>query len=57
MVVKGRSRDTAWFAMVDDEWPVVKEAFEKWLDPENFDEGSGQQRVGLAALRDAIKGP
>lgn len=52
MVVKGRSRDTAWFAMIDEDWPVVKAAFEKWLDPGNFDAG-GEQRVGLAALRDS----
>lgn len=35
-VVKGRNRDTAWFASIDSEWPALKAAFETWLDPENF---------------------
>src|SRR5690349_5365376 len=35
MIVKGRSRDTAWYSMLDCEWPARKEAFERWLDPEN----------------------
>ena len=42
MVVKGRSRDTAWYSMLDREWPARKRAFEAWLDPANFDE-QGQQ--------------
>jgi RimJ/RimL family protein N-acetyltransferase len=42
MVVKGRSRDTAWFAMLDHEWPARKRAFEAWLDPANFDENGKQ---------------
>src|SRR6266852_8342795 len=37
MVVKGRNRDTAWFSMLDHEWPARKAAFEAWLDPANFD--------------------
>jgi len=37
MVIKGRNRDTAWFAMLDGEWPDRKHAFEKWLSPANFD--------------------
>lgn len=45
-VVKGRNRDTAWFAMTDGDWPSVKARFEKWLAPENFDE-AGQQRSSL----------
>ena len=51
MIVKGRNRDTACFSMLDTEWPFVKRGFEKWLDPENFDE-MGRQRRGLVALRD-----
>src|SRR5882762_6441601 len=43
MIQKGRSRDTAWYAMVDDEWPQRRARFERWLAPENFDE-SGRQR-------------
>ncbi|MGE0610989.1 MAG: GNAT family N-acetyltransferase [Hyphomicrobiales bacterium] len=37
MVVRGRSRDTAWFSIVDSEWPALKRAFEGWLSPGNFD--------------------
>ena len=50
IVYKGRSRDTAWFSVIDSEWPVLKTAFERWLDPANFDE-SGRQRRRLAELR------
>ncbi|MCU0806007.1 MAG: GNAT family N-acetyltransferase [Burkholderiales bacterium] len=50
MIVKGRSRDTAWFAMTDADWPSRKAAFERWLDPANFD-GQGRQRAALAAAR------
>jgi RimJ/RimL family protein N-acetyltransferase len=46
MVIKGQNRDTAWFSMLDHEWPARKQAFEAWLDPANFDE-SGQQRRPL----------
>lgn len=49
MIVKGRRRDTAWFAMLDDEWPARKTAFERWLDPGNFDE-DGAQRLSLSEL-------
>jgi RimJ/RimL family protein N-acetyltransferase len=48
-IVKGRSRDTAWYAAIDAEWPALKEAFLKWLDPSNFDE-QGKQRIRLSAL-------
>ena len=54
MVVKDSSRDTAWFAMLDHEWPARKRAFEAWLAPANFDE-AGQQRRPLSAI-DASKG-
>ncbi len=50
MIIKGRSRDTAWFAILDGDWPAVQRGFECWLDPANFD-AQGQQRNGLAALR------
>jgi len=50
MVIKGRSRDTAWFSMTDRDWPAIRSAFERWLAPENFDAG-GQQRQSLAAVR------
>jgi len=54
MVVKGRNRDTAWFSMLDTEWPARKQAFEAWLDPANFDE-NGRQRspLGIALDRSA----
>jgi RimJ/RimL family protein N-acetyltransferase len=50
LVYRGRSRDTAWYAIVDDEWPRAQRAFERWLAPENFD-ADGRQRSPLAALR------
>jgi RimJ/RimL family protein N-acetyltransferase len=49
MVVKGRNRDSAWYAIVDGDWPRVRSAFESWLDPENFD-ARGQQRRRLGEL-------
>ncbi len=50
MVIKGESRDTAWFAMTDGEWPQIRSAFEQWLEPRNFDP-QGQQLVRLEARR------
>ena len=44
MVVKGRNRDTAWFSMLDHEWPARKRGFEAWLDPANFDSEGRQIR-------------
>ena len=49
MIVKGRNRDTAWFSMLDSEWPQRRAAFERWLAPANFD-AAGRQRVSLASL-------
>jgi RimJ/RimL family protein N-acetyltransferase len=49
-VYKGRSRDTAWFALTDADWPEVRTAFERWLSPDNFD-AAGVQRRTLRALR------
>ena len=49
MVVKGRNRDTAWFSMLDSEWPARRKAFETWLDEANFDR-EGRQRRSLAQL-------
>lgn len=43
-VVKGRNRDTAWYAMTDDEWPSVRTGFQSWLSPENFDAAGRQHR-------------
>lgn len=49
VVVKGRNRDTAWYSVIDTEWPALRAAFESWLAPANFDQGS-RQRVSLSAL-------
>lgn len=50
MVVKGCNRDTAWFSIIDSEWPALQHAFVKWLDPLNFD-GDGIQRCSLGSFR------
>ncbi|MGE0006397.1 MAG: GNAT family N-acetyltransferase [Parvibaculaceae bacterium] len=42
MVAKGKNRDTAWFAMIDRDWPALKSGFQRWLDPANFDADGGQ---------------
>jgi RimJ/RimL family protein N-acetyltransferase len=52
-VDKGRNRDTAWYAMIDREWPALDRAFTQWLDPANFDD-QGRQRTSLRALTDPI---
>ena len=49
-IVKGRNRDTAWYAIIDAEWPRVREAFRAWLAPDNFDT-QGRQRSALQARR------
>ena len=49
LIVEGRNRDTAWFSMLDTEWPDRKANFERWLHPDNFDQ-HGRQRLSLAEL-------
>ncbi|WGL53616.1 GNAT family protein [Nocardioides sp. BP30] len=49
MVVKGRNRDTDWFAVIDEDWPAVRSAHERWLDPASFD-ADGRQLVALSDL-------
>jgi RimJ/RimL family protein N-acetyltransferase len=49
MIVKGRNRDTAWFAMLDGEWPARKAAYERWLAPDSFDD-QGRQKLRLSEL-------
>ncbi|KAJ3460746.1 hypothetical protein MRS44_011613 [Fusarium solani] len=44
MIAKGRNRDTAWYSMLDGEWPTAKRGFEQWLDPSNFDTEGKQKR-------------
>jgi len=53
VVVKGRSRDTAWFSITDADWPRARVGFAAWLDPTNFD-AEGRQIRGLADLRTAL---
>ena len=53
MIVKGRNRDSAWFSMLDSEWPARKASFEHWLDPRNFDE-NGVQKLSLSAANSAV---
>jgi RimJ/RimL family protein N-acetyltransferase len=50
VVYKGRNRDTAWYSIIDGEWPTIRRAFEQWLDPANFDAG-GQQKHRLVTGR------
>jgi RimJ/RimL family protein N-acetyltransferase len=50
IVVRGRNRDTMYFSIVDRDWPRLKQAFERWLDPGNFD-AAGRQKASLASLR------
>ncbi len=53
-VVKGRNRDTAWYAITDDEWPAIRRGFEAWLAPENMD-GESRQRLSLGQLLDRAR--
>ncbi len=48
-IYKGRNRDTAWFSIIDSEWPAVERAFSQWLAPANFDR-QGRQKLALAKL-------
>ncbi|MDX1432802.1 MAG: GNAT family protein [Gammaproteobacteria bacterium] len=52
-VVKGRNRDTAWYSIIDTEWPAIRENFTRWLAADNFD-ASGRQRVSLSELNRAL---
>jgi RimJ/RimL family protein N-acetyltransferase len=57
VVHKGRNRDTAWYAAIDSEWPALKAAFTRWLDPANFD-AQGKQKARLSDLtRAALQKP
>lgn len=50
LVVKGENRDTAWYSIVDKEWPALRTAYEAWLDPDNFD-AQGRQKRTLEEMR------
>jgi hypothetical protein len=52
-VVKGRNRDTAWYAMLDTEWPALRAAFVQWLNVANFD-AQGRQRQALSGLTQTL---
>ena len=54
MIVKGHNRDTAWFAVTDQEWPALNEAFTLWLDPANFD-AEGLQKERLSNLTGLVR--
>lgn len=54
LVVKGENRDTAWYSVIDKEWPALKQAYMEWLDPANFDAG-GQQKWRLEEFRAAAR--
>ena len=55
MVFKGGNRDTAWFSIIDEEWPELRRAYEAWLDPDNFDARGGQKRR-LEEIRAGLRG-
>lgn len=50
LVAKGESRDTAWYSIIDGEWPILRAAYDAWLDPSNFD-ASGRQKRRLEDFR------
>jgi RimJ/RimL family protein N-acetyltransferase len=54
MLVKDRNRDTAWYSLLDSEWPAARAAFEGWLDEANFD-AEGRQRRSLTDLRASLR--
>ena len=55
VIIRGRNRDTSWFSIIDEEWPALKAAYERWLAPENFDTG-GRQKTRLSELTAAALG-
>jgi len=54
MIAKGRNRDTAYYSMLDSEWPQRKLNFERWLSPDNFT-ADGRQKVSLSALNGIVE--
>jgi hypothetical protein len=55
MVLKGHNRDTAWYSILDGEWPRLRAGFEAWLAPSNFDD-EGRQRRSLRAFTERAEG-
>ena len=54
MIIKGRNRDSAWFAVTDQDWPALREAYAAWLNPANFD-AEGRQRERLSDLTNLVR--
>ena len=54
MIIKGKNRDSAWFAVTDDDWPALREAYAAWLSPANFD-AAGRQRERLSDLTRLVR--
>ncbi len=54
LVYKGRNRDTAWYSIIDRDWPQIRAAFEQWFDPANFD-SAGQQKQPLGAFMAGVR--
>ncbi len=57
MIVSGRNRDTAWYAITHDEWPAIRAGFDAWLDDANFDAQANQKRSLTELIRDARRRP
>ncbi|KAF2715892.1 acyl-CoA N-acyltransferase [Polychaeton citri CBS 116435] len=55
MIVKGRNRDTAWYSILDHEWPIRQLALQKWMRPHNFDD-NGCQKANLVSIRNELEG-
>ncbi len=53
-IVKGRNRDTAWYSIIDSEWPAIRACFESWLNPSNFD-AAGRQRAALSEMTGQLR--
>lgn len=53
-ILKGRNRDTAWYSIVDDEWPIIRKSMELWLDPANFERNTGNQLQRLSDIRASL---
>ena len=55
-VVNGRNRDTAWFSIIDSEWPAIRECHRRWLTPDNFD-ADGRQHQSLSKMTAELTKP
>lgn len=55
MIIKGANRDTAWFSIIDKDWPAIRDQLERWLDPDNFD-AAGLEKTPLSTPRQKLSG-